>query len=74
MSPLTLQEFSPTFNEGIDIFLHNNQRLSKHYEDRRKDICFKDVDVMCLTPLTFLTFQLMIDKKIFFENIFRTIH
>nr|XP_022310999.1 uncharacterized protein LOC111116305 [Crassostrea virginica] len=49
MPPLTLPEFSPTSNEGIKILLHNIQSLNKHYEDLRKDVRFRDVDVICLT-------------------------
>ena len=49
MPPLTLPEILPTYNEGIKILLHNIQSLNKHFEDLRKDIRFKDVDVICLT-------------------------
>ena len=49
MPSLTLSERSPTSKEGIKILLHNIQSLNKHYEDLRKDIRFRDVDIICLT-------------------------
>ena len=50
MPPLTLPNFPKSSNdEGIKILLHNIQSLNKHFEDLRKDIRFKDVDVICLT-------------------------
>ena len=49
MSFLSLQNNPIASNDDITVVLHNIQSLNKHVEDLKRDIRFKDADVICLT-------------------------
>ncbi|XP_062599362.1 uncharacterized protein LOC134260845 [Saccostrea cucullata] len=48
MPKLTLPNFGIS-KQGIAIFLHNIQSLSKHFLDLQKDIRHRNADIICLT-------------------------
>ena len=49
MSLLTLPNYPISPHDGITVVLHNIQSLNKHFEDLKRDIRFKNADVICLT-------------------------
>lgn len=48
MPQLALPNFE-TPSTGINIYLHNIQSLSKHFNDLSKDVRCKNADIICLT-------------------------
>ena len=49
MPLLKLPNYSIALNDGITIILHNIQSLNKHITDLKKDMRFRNADVICLT-------------------------
>ncbi|XP_062609537.1 uncharacterized protein LOC134271330 [Saccostrea cucullata] len=48
MPKLMLPNFDE-FKQGFQIFLHNIQSLNKHFVDLKKDIRYRNADIICLT-------------------------